>query len=46
VGNAAEARALLERARHDHENAPGPVRRRNCRWAREARRLPKLAEGR
>jgi hypothetical protein len=39
VGNAAEARELLERSLRDHEYAPGPTRRRNSRWASEARRL-------
>ena len=46
VGNAAEARELLERSLGDHEYAPGPIRRRNSLWASEARRLQKLAEGR
>ena len=46
VGNAAEARELLERSLRDDEYAPGPISRRNSRWASEARRLQKLAEGR
>ena len=46
MGNAAEARALLERSLGDHEYAPGPIRHRKSRWASEARRLQKLAEGR
>jgi hypothetical protein len=39
-----EARTVLERAVRDYDFAPGPVRRRNRRWAREARRLLKEAE--
>ena len=46
MGNTAGARELLERSLRDHEYAPGPIRRRNSRWASEARRLQKLAEGR
>jgi predicted Zn-dependent protease len=36
-----EARRLLEGALQDHHFAPGPIRRRNRRWAGEARRLLK-----
>ena len=36
-----EARGLLERSLRDHTFAPGPIRRRNRRWANEARRLQK-----
>ena len=45
-GQTIEARELLERSLRDHEYAPGPIRRRNSRWANEARRLQKMAEGR
>jgi hypothetical protein len=41
-----EARGLLERSLRDYDYAPGPVRRRNRPWAREARRLQKLVPGR
>jgi hypothetical protein len=34
-----EAQVLLKRALHDHEYAPGHIRRRNGRWVAEARRL-------
>jgi hypothetical protein len=40
-GGAAEARQLLEGALQDHSFAPGPIRRRNRRWASEARQLLK-----
>jgi hypothetical protein len=40
-GGAAEARQLLEGALQDHNFAPGPIRRRNRRWASEARQLLK-----
>jgi hypothetical protein len=40
-GQAQEARPLLERALADHEFTPGPIRRRNRRWAKEAHRLLK-----
>lgn len=36
-----EARALLDRALVDHNYAPGPARRRNRRWAGQARKLLK-----
>jgi hypothetical protein len=36
-----EARSLLDEALRDHDFAPGPVRRRNRRWARVARQLQK-----
>jgi hypothetical protein len=36
-----EAGELLERSLQDHQFAPGPIRRRNRRWAGEARRLQK-----
>jgi hypothetical protein len=42
-GQAEEARNLLERSLRDHDFAPGPIRRRNRRWAGEARRLQKSA---
>jgi hypothetical protein len=38
-GQKIEARTLLQRALHDHDYAPGHVRRRNGRWVAEARRL-------
>jgi hypothetical protein len=41
AGHANEARQLLERSLRDYNFAPGPIRRRNRRWAREARRLQK-----
>jgi hypothetical protein len=44
AGQTVEARSVLERALRDYSFAPGPVRRRNSRWAREARRLLKQAE--
>jgi hypothetical protein len=40
-GGAAEARQLLEGALQDHSFATGPIRRRNRRWASEARQLLK-----
>jgi hypothetical protein len=42
-GQSQEALALLERSLRDYSFAPGPIRRRNSRWAREARRLQKSA---
>jgi hypothetical protein len=39
-----EARNLLERSLRDHTYAPGPIRRRNRRWASEARRLQKSVD--
>jgi hypothetical protein len=41
AGKAEEARQLLDQALQDHYYAPGPLRRRNRRWAGEARRLQK-----
>jgi hypothetical protein len=41
LGQTLEAHDLLERALRDYDYAPGPVRRRNSRWAGEARRLLK-----
>jgi hypothetical protein len=38
-----EAAAMLERALEDHQFAPGFIRRRNWRWAGQARRLHKQA---
>jgi hypothetical protein len=46
AGQAEEARNLLERSLRDHTFAPGPIRRRNRRWAGEARRLLKLVDRR
>ena len=43
-GQTIEARMLLEQALRDHDYAPGHVRRRNGRWAAEARRLIKRTE--
>ncbi len=43
-GQIIEARMLLEQALRDHAYAPGHVRRRNGRWAAEARRLTKRTE--
>ena len=45
-GQTIEARELLDRSLRDHDYAPGPIRRRNSRWAAEARRLLKTAETR
>jgi hypothetical protein len=45
LGDAAEACEMLEGSLRDHEYGPGPIRRRKSRWASEARRLQKLAEG-
>jgi hypothetical protein len=42
-GLTGEARSLLEKALRDHEFDPGPVRRRNWRWARQAKHLLKQA---
>ncbi len=42
-GRGDEARALLERSLRDHTFAPGPIRRRNRRWAGVARRLQRTA---
>ena len=42
-GQTIEARELLERSLRDHEFTPGPIRRRNSRWASEARSLLKRA---
>ncbi len=41
AGQKDEARRLLEGALQDHHFAPGPIRRRNRRWAGEARRFLK-----
>lgn len=41
AGQAEEARQILDQALQDHYYAPGPLRRRNRRWAGEARRLQK-----
>jgi hypothetical protein len=43
-GQSEEARNLLERSLRDYSFAPGPIRRRNRRWASEARRLQKTAD--
>jgi hypothetical protein len=43
AGMADEARRLLDRSLQDHEFAPGYIRRRNRRWASQARRLRKQA---
>lgn len=40
-GQTEEARGLLERSLRDHSFAPGPIRRRNRRWAGEAKRIQK-----
>jgi hypothetical protein len=40
-GQDQEAQDLLDRALRDHSFAPGPIRWRNRRWARQARRLQK-----
>jgi hypothetical protein len=42
-GQTDEAMGLLDRSLRDHNFAPGPIRRRNRRWASEARRLQKSA---
>lgn len=42
-GQSGEALEVLERSLRDYNFAPGPIRRRNSRWAREARRLQKSA---
>jgi ribosomal protein S21 len=44
AGEVTEARAVLDRALRDYDFAPAPSRRRNARWARQARRLLKQAE--
>ena len=41
-----EARNLLERSLRDHTFAPSPIRRRNRRWANQARRLQKSTDRR
>jgi hypothetical protein len=41
-----EAAQMLERALEDHQFAPGFIRRRNWRWAGQARRLQKQAQAR
>ena len=41
MGQDEEARVLLDTSLRDYEFAPGPSRRRNRRWASEARRLLK-----
>ena len=43
-GQTLEARMLLEQALRDHDYAPGHVRRRDGRWAADARRLLKETE--
>ncbi len=43
-GQVIEARMLLEQGLREHDFAPGHVRRRNGRWAAEARRLLKRTE--
>jgi hypothetical protein len=45
-GQTDEARRLLDRALQDHDFAPVPIRRRNRRWASEARRLQKTLAAR
>jgi hypothetical protein len=40
-GHSEEARQLLERSLEEHQYAPGFIRRRNRRWASQARRLVK-----
>jgi hypothetical protein len=45
-GQADEARRLLEGALRDHDYAPGPVRRRNRRWASQARQILKGLDSR
>jgi hypothetical protein len=40
-GHAQEAVTMLEQALQDHQFTPGPIRRRNRRWAKEAQRLLK-----
>jgi hypothetical protein len=45
-GETKEAQFLLEQALRDHDYAPGPIRRRNRRWASEARRLCRCASER
>jgi hypothetical protein len=42
-GQTGEAQQVLQRSLQDHEFAPGPSRRRNRRWAGEARRLLRQA---
>lgn len=41
AGQTEQARQLLDQALQDHYYAPGPLRRRNRRWASEAKRLQK-----
>jgi hypothetical protein len=45
-GQAEEARNLLALSLQEHYYAPGPIRRRNRRWAGQARRLLKRVPGR
>lgn len=42
-GQGEEARTLLERSLQDYYYTPGPLRRRNRRWASQARRLQRRA---
>jgi hypothetical protein len=44
AGQTIEAQTLLENTLRDHDFAPGIIRRRNRRWAREARRLLREAD--
>ncbi len=44
-GQVLEVRELLERSLRDHDFSPGPIRRRNHRWASAARHLQKIANG-
>jgi hypothetical protein len=46
VGQMNEARTVLERALRDYDFGPSAARRRNRRWAREARRLLRQTETR
>jgi hypothetical protein len=45
-GKTDEAKDLLERSLRDHDYAPSPIRRRNRRWASQARRLRKSVASR
>lgn len=41
AGQTDEARAVLEKGLEDHSYQPGPIRRRNSRWAKKAKQLLK-----
>lgn len=45
MGQAAEARPILEKVITDHAYQPAPIRRRNRKWAKEAKRMLRRTAG-